>query len=294
MFFVRVRLGKKSVCCFAFSATLLPQDINCLVSFLRSELWGFAACQSVIFIVCAFFQVRTLCSQNLQKELEDSFTVGIPTNAVLKMLLEEKTFEAPLSLFLQSLGQSKKCVLFAAAGCSLTLSTYLYNICAPHCLVGTNPLKSFIPELDHMLIFNNIHINNCHQIVHPPFLRYFSSFWVMKDDFSFASLWMSMFFSVLGISGGFYTASHLSIIDLEDLEDEIELTMASKDLAPQAIGQASSSYPDMHPGPDSPAKALNLPPPPGLGPAQNLPPPPGLDPQPQGHRRAGQFASATE
>lgn len=109
----------------------------------------------------------------------------------------------------------------------------------------------------------------------------------MKDDSAFASLWSSMFLSVLGISGGFYTAGHLSIIDLEDLEEEIELAMSSKDLTPQAIGQASSSYPDMHPEPDSPAKALNLLRPPGLG-------PPGLDPQPKGPKRAGQFASATE
>eukprot|EP00438_Fugacium_kawagutii_P011087 Skav208623 [mRNA] locus=scaffold248:652236:652547:- [translate_table: standard] len=103
-----------------------------------------------------------------------------------------------------------------------------------------------------------------------------------------------MFFSVLGISGGFYTVGHLSVIELEDVEEQIELAMASKDLTPQAIGQATASYPDLHPEPDSPAKALNLPPPPGLGPGQNLPPPPGLAPQPKGHRRAGQFASATE
>lgn len=103
-----------------------------------------------------------------------------------------------------------------------------------------------------------------------------------------------MFCSILGISGGFYTTGHLSIIDLEDLEDEIELAMSSKDLTPQAIGQASNSYPDMRPEPDSSAKAPSLPLPPGLGPAQNLPPPPGLDPQPKGRRPAGQFASATE
>eukprot|EP00438_Fugacium_kawagutii_P000552 Skav223853 [mRNA] locus=scaffold2304:427062:430683:- [translate_table: standard] len=206
--------------------TSFCKDANCLMSFVRSGLWGFAACQLAIFLICGFFQLRSVCGQASKKAISDSWRVGIPTNALLRMLLEEKTFEAPLSLFVQ----------------------------------------------------------------------YFSAFWVMKDDASFASLWVSIFFSTIGISGGFFAATHLSIIDLQDLDDEIDASVT--DLT-QVIGQANYVHPETHGKSDSP-QASGLPPPPGLGPPAHHQPPglgPPADVQPKGpggRRRSGQFASATE
>ena len=115
-------------------------------------------------------------------------------------------------------------------------------------------LMYFIPELqDHIFIFiYQLHsIAICyHQVVDSPFLRYFSSFWVMKDEgkrlhrcgcLCFSAFWV---FPVACT-----TAGHLSIIDLEDLE-EIEISVVSCDVTPQTVGQANDSYPNTHPEPD--------------------------------------------
>lgn len=103
MFFVKVR---RVFVALRFSTSILPQDINCFVSFCRYySLYGVAALQFLILVACLFLQVRHVDRQKLKKAILDSWKAGIPTNTVLKILLEEKTFEAPISLFLQSLEQ---------------------------------------------------------------------------------------------------------------------------------------------------------------------------------------------
>eukprot|EP00438_Fugacium_kawagutii_P027852 Skav201825 [mRNA] locus=scaffold1071:422401:423366:- [translate_table: standard] len=200
---------------FLFFLLDIISDLNCLMSFLRSGLWGFAGAQFATLLVCGGFQLRVVCSGKFKKAIVDSWEAGVPTNVLQKIFLEEKTFEAPLSLFLQ----------------------------------------------------------------------YYSAFWLTKDDVAFASLWMSICLSTVGISSGFYAAMHLSVFDLEDVRDEIQISMVSSDLSPTSFGTSSSQPPAVVP--HFPPPGLDPPGPPGLG------PPPGLDIQPKS-RKPGQFASATE
>lgn len=62
--------------------------------------WGLAISQLVVFVVSAFFQARTVCSRKFLKAIADSWGAGVATNVLFKILLAEKTFEAPLSHFL--------------------------------------------------------------------------------------------------------------------------------------------------------------------------------------------------
>eukprot|EP00438_Fugacium_kawagutii_P033126 Skav217298 [mRNA] locus=scaffold1466:191191:192621:+ [translate_table: standard] len=76
-------------------------DVNCLYSFLRGGHLALAISQSVVFVASACFQMRTVSCRQFLKAILESWEAGVATNVLFKVLLAEKTFEAPLSLFLQ-------------------------------------------------------------------------------------------------------------------------------------------------------------------------------------------------
>ena len=79
------------------------EDVVCFVSFVQNSAWAFAAVQLVIFMASGFLQMRRTNCQSFRKIIAESFNVGLPCNTLQRMFLEEKTFEAPLSLFVQLL-----------------------------------------------------------------------------------------------------------------------------------------------------------------------------------------------
>ena len=201
--------------CFFFADILL--DMVCAVNFFRAEAYAFGGCQLVILAFSGILQLKVgFCS--IWKAIRNSLHKGLPNNVVHLLLLQEKTFEAPLSLFFQ----------------------------------------------------------------------FYAAFYVNENLGAFVSLWVSMFFSIIGIANGIYIYNHLTPFDLELMEEE-ELSK----MPPSTIGVSSLA------GIQAPA----LPPPPGLGftphqdPKQTLPPPPGLGFTPsrvKEGRKPGQFVSDTE
>ena len=201
--------------CFFLADILL--DVVCCVNFFLAEAYAFGGCQLVIVSFSGILQLKvgfgTTC-----KAIRNSLRKGLPNNVVHLLLLQEKTFEAPLSLFFQ----------------------------------------------------------------------YYAAFYVNENLAAFASLWVSMFFSIIGIANGIYIYNHLTLLDLELMEEE-ELS----EMPPSAIGVSSLT------GIQAP-----LPPPPGLTPhqemrpKQTLPPPPGLGFTPPSRvkqgRKPGQYVSDTE
>jgi len=201
--------------CFFLADILL--DVVCCVNFFLAEAYAFGGCQLVIVLFSGILQLKvgfgTTC-----KAILNSLHKGLPNNVVHLLLLQEKTFEAPLSLFFQ----------------------------------------------------------------------YYAAFYVNENLAAFASLWVSMFFSIVGIANGIYIYNHLTLLDLELMEEE-ELS----EMPPSAIGVSSLT------GIQAP-----LPPPPGLTPhqemrpKQTLPPPPGLGFTPASRvkqgRKPGQYVSDTE
>jgi len=79
----------------------IVMDVVCFVSFVQTSAWAFAAVQLVIFMASGFLQMRRTNCQSFRKIIAESFNVGLPCNTLQRMFLEEKTFEAPLSLFVQ-------------------------------------------------------------------------------------------------------------------------------------------------------------------------------------------------
>lgn len=79
------------------------EDVVCFVAFVQTSAWAFAAVQLVIFMASGFLQMRRTNCQSFRKIIAESFNVGLPCNTLQRMFLEEKTFEAPLSLFVQLL-----------------------------------------------------------------------------------------------------------------------------------------------------------------------------------------------
>ena len=201
--------------CFFLADILL--DVVCCVNFFLAEAYAFGGCQLVIVSFSGILQLKvgfgTTC-----KAIRNSLRKGLPNNVVHLLLLQEKTFEAPLSLFFQ----------------------------------------------------------------------YYAAFYVNENLAAFASLWLSMTFSIIGIANGIYAHNHLTLFDLELMEEE-ELS----EMPPSAIGVSSLT------GIQAP-----LPPPPGLTPhqemrpKQTLPPPPGLGFTPASRvkqgRKPGQYVSDTE
>lgn len=79
----------------------IVMDVVCFVSFVQTSAWAFAAVQLVIFMASGFLQMRQTNCQSFRKIIAESFNVGLPCNTLQRMFLQEKTFEAPLSLFVQ-------------------------------------------------------------------------------------------------------------------------------------------------------------------------------------------------
>ena len=193
-------------------------DMICCVNFFLAEAYAFGGCQLVVVLFSGILQLKVGFGTTWKAILK-SLHKGLPNNVVHLLLLQEKTFEAPLSLFFQ----------------------------------------------------------------------YYAAFYVNENLAAFASLWVSMFFSIVGIANGIYIYNHLTLFDLELMEEE-ELS----EMPPSAIGVPSLTG----------IQATTLPPPPGITPhqemrpKQTLPPPPGLGFTPASRvkqgRKPGQYVSDTE
>ena len=85
---------------FFFAADIVL-DAVCCVNFFLAESYEFAACQLVIIIFSAVLQFRTTDVRTTWKAIKNSWQTGLANNALHLILLQEKTCEAPLSLFFQ-------------------------------------------------------------------------------------------------------------------------------------------------------------------------------------------------
>lgn len=85
---------------FFFAADIVL-DAVCCVNFFLAESYEFAACQLVIIIFSAVLQFRTTDVRTTWKAIKKSWQTGLANNALHVILLQEKTCEAPLSLFFQ-------------------------------------------------------------------------------------------------------------------------------------------------------------------------------------------------
>ena len=95
-----------------FLQTLLCKDAVCFVEFVQNGIWGSAACQGTLFIVSSILQFRNTGCKKLARLSLESWNMGLPCNELQRLLVEEKTFEAPLSLFIQSPGAKKHSLVF--------------------------------------------------------------------------------------------------------------------------------------------------------------------------------------
>ena len=219
--------------CFFFADILL--DMVCAVNFFRAEAYAFGGCQLVILTFSGILQLK-VGFISTWKAIRNSLHKGLPNNVVHLLLLQEKTFEAPLSLFFQ----------------------------------------------------------------------FFAAFYVNENLGAFVSLWVSMFFSIIGIANGIYIYNHLTPFDLDLLEEE----EFQSQIPPGTIGLPWPNH-DMIQAPKQEicVPKVALPAPPGLGfttanhqemvahPKQNLPPPPGLGftaSRAKAGRKPGQYVSDTE
>ena len=75
-------------------------DMICCINFFRAEAYAFGGCQMVILIFSAILQLKVGFG-NTWNAIRHSLRKGLPNNVVHLLLLQEKTFEAPLSLFFQ-------------------------------------------------------------------------------------------------------------------------------------------------------------------------------------------------
>ena len=196
-------------------------DMICCVNFFLAEAYAFGGCQLVVVLFSGILQLKVGFGTTW-KAILNSLHKGLPNNVVHLLLLQEKTFEAPLSLFFQ----------------------------------------------------------------------FYAAFYVNEDLAAFAFLWVSMFCSIIGIANGIYAQNHLTLFDLELMEEK-ELS----EMPPSAIGVPSLTG----------IQATTLPPPPGIMPHQEMrpkqtlpppPPPPGLGFTPASRvkqgRKPGQYVSDTE
>ena len=69
--------------------------------YIDSMNYSFAACQGAIIILSSMLQIFRVRGHSLSQELAASWTSGMPTDIILRVLLVEKAVEAPLSLCLQ-------------------------------------------------------------------------------------------------------------------------------------------------------------------------------------------------
>ena len=84
--------------CFFLSDIVL--DMICCVNFFRAEAYAFGGCQLVILAFSGILQLKVGFS-NTWNAIRHSLRKGLPNNVVHLLLLQEKTFEAPLSLCFQ-------------------------------------------------------------------------------------------------------------------------------------------------------------------------------------------------
>ena len=75
-------------------------DMVCCVNFFRAEAYAFGGCQLVILAFSGILQLKVGFS-NTWNAIRHSLRKGLPNNVVHLLLLQEKTFEAPLSLCFQ-------------------------------------------------------------------------------------------------------------------------------------------------------------------------------------------------
>ena len=76
-------------------------DLWCCLTYLLSENYGFAACQSTIIIISGIVQFWRVRGRDVRQALTRSWDVGLPTDTIFRLLIAEKAFEAPMSLCLQ-------------------------------------------------------------------------------------------------------------------------------------------------------------------------------------------------
>ena len=124
-------------------------DMICCINFFRAEAYAFGGCQLVILTFSGILQLKVGFGSTW-KAIQNSLRKGLPNNVVHLLLLQEKTFEAPLSLCFQ----------------------------------------------------------------------FYAAFYVNENLAAFVSLWVSMFFSIVGIANGIYIYNHLTPFDLDLLEEE--------------------------------------------------------------------------
>lgn len=135
----------------------------CLVSFVDSGSWAFAAVQLVIFIASGFLQMRRTSCQSFRGIIVESFNVGLPCNTLQRMLLEEKTFEAPLSLFVQlpesgHLVSSYLCFVvfvFASLKCLIIFDTSMF-------------LSNIVDYVEDMFVLSTMILEVCSWGFHVP------------------------------------------------------------------------------------------------------------------------------
>jgi len=85
----------------AFFLLDVIMDIVCVSTLFLSGSLQFAICQLLVLMVSMCLQVRQTRCGDIRQTLVESWKKGMASNALQRILLEEKTFEAPLSLFLQ-------------------------------------------------------------------------------------------------------------------------------------------------------------------------------------------------
>ena len=75
-------------------------DMICCINFFRAGAYAFGGCQLVILTFSGILQLKVGFSSTW-KAIRNSLRKGLPNNVVHLLLLQEKTFEAPLSLCFQ-------------------------------------------------------------------------------------------------------------------------------------------------------------------------------------------------
>ena len=126
------------------------------MEFLQNGLWGCAASQGTIFIVSSILQFRNTGCKKLARLTLESWSMGLPCNELQRILVEEKTFEAPLSLFIQCPGAKRYSLVFQ--GCFLA-SEDSPTYTPQHCLLNIIFRKIFHLKV---LCYSNVFLLLCH------------------------------------------------------------------------------------------------------------------------------------
>ena len=76
-------------------------DLNCIVQFAMASRWGWAAAQTVVFLLSMAFELKASTPASMAAALLETRKCGYPTDEYLIFVRTEKTIEAPFSLLLQ-------------------------------------------------------------------------------------------------------------------------------------------------------------------------------------------------